>query len=479
MTNSSRAGDPTRAARIAVIGGGIAGLAAAYAVETLARRQGRPVRVSLFESDARLGGKILTRRADGYIVEGGPDSFINQKPHGLRLCRELGLAGELMPSNDAIYKTRLLRRGRLLPYPDGFRLAVPTKIWPFVVSPLISPLGKLRMAMDLVLPARRSDEDESLAQFITRRLGREALDRIAGPIMSGIFVADPDRMSVQSTFPMFVELERKYGSLTRGIRMARRNAPPRTKDTPEGIFTGLRPGMDALVDTLASRIGGEVRTGVVVRALRRMPDGAFELTLDPGGPAGADAVILATPSFAAADLVEGLHEDLARALREIRYVSSATVSLAYRAEDAADCPDGGGFGFVVPRDEPAGLLAFTWSSRKFDGRAPDGRHLVRAFIGGSRHEELAGLPDDGMLDLVRNELARILRLRAEPLAVWISRWPKGNPQFDVGHLRRVDAMDRMTAEIPGLALAGGAYRGVGIPDCIKSAEAAAERVILW
>jgi oxygen-dependent protoporphyrinogen oxidase len=462
--------------RIAVIGGGIAGLAAAHLAGQRARKTGRPVQVTLFEREPRLGGKILTQRADGFIVEGGPDSFINQKPHGLQMCRDLGLGADLLPSNDATYKTRLLRRGRLLPYPDGFRLAVPTKIWPFVTSPLISPLGKLRMGLDLFLPPRKSVADESLADFITRRLGREALDRIAGPIMSGIFVADPERMSVQSTFPMFVELERKYGSLTRGIRIARRKAAAHGAGAASSVFTGLRPGMDALVDALASRIGTDARTGVAVRALQRA-EGGFELTLDPGGAFRADHVILAAPAYAAADLVEPLHPALAAALRGIRYVSSATVSLAFRGEDAAECPDGGGFGFVVPRSEPAQLLAFTWSSRKFDGRAPEGRHLVRVFIGGSRHEELAGLPEDDLVRIARSEIGRILRLRAEPLAVWVSQWPKGNPQFDVGHLDRVGDMERMATEIPGLHLAGSAYRGVGIPDCIKSAQTAVDAVL--
>ncbi|OQW97610.1 MAG: protoporphyrinogen oxidase [Verrucomicrobia bacterium A1] len=461
--------------RIAVIGGGIAGLAAAYAAGRRAREAGRPVEIALFERDARLGGKILTQRAGGFIVEGGPDSFINQKPHGLQLFRELGLGGELMPSNDATYKTRLLRKGRLLAYPEGFRLAVPTKIWPFVTSPLISPLGKLRMGLDLFLPARTSTADESLADFITRRLGREALDRIAGPIMSGIFVADPEKMSVQSTFPMFVELERKYGSLTRGIRIARKKAAAHGTGATSSVFTGLRPGMDALVVALASRIGADARTGTAVRALRRTT-GGFELTLDPGGAFAADRVILAAPAYASADLVAEIHPTLAAALRGIRYVSSATVSMSFRREDAAECPDGGGFGFVVPRTEPAQLLAFTWSSRKFDGRAPEGRHLVRAFIGGSRHEELAGLPEDELVRITRGEIGRILRLRAEPESVWVSQWPKGNPQFDVGHLDRVGEMERMAAEIPGLHLAGSAYRGVGIPDCIKSARAAVDAV---
>lgn len=462
--------------RVAIIGGGVAGLSAAFYLQKKARAAGHPVAITLFEAAPRLGGKLLTRRPEGFVVEGGPDSFINQKPQGLQLCRDAGLGDELLPSNDATYKTRLLRNGRLLPFPEGFRLAVPTRIWPFVRSPLISPLGKLRMGLDLVIPRRRSTADESLADFITRRLGREALERIAGPIMSGIFVADPERMSVQSTFPMFVELERKYGSLTRGIRIARRHAAARGA-VAQSVFTALRGGMEALIEALAHRFDGAVRTGCEVRGLVRMPEGGFRLELADGPAFEADEVIVAAPAYAAAELIAPLHAPLAAGLRAIRYVSSATISLSYRDADVAACPDGGGFGFVVPRNEPAQLLAFTWSSRKFDGRAPAGQHLVRAFIGGSRHEELAERPEAEMLRIVQDELRRILHIRAEPSGVWISRWPKGNPQFDVGHLDRVAELERQAAEVPGLHLVGSAYRGVGIPDCARSALAAVERIL--
>ena len=458
--------------RVTIIGGGIAGLAAAFYLQTKARERGQEVACTLVEASPRLGGKILTERWNDFVIDGGPDSFINQKPQGLQLCRDLGLESELLPSNDEVYKTRLVRNGRLIPFPDGFRLAVPTRLLPFLRSPLLSPFGKLRMGFDLVLPARRDTSDESLAQFITRRLGREALENIAGPIMSGIYVSDPERMSVISTFPMFVELERKYRSLTLGIIKARRAR----RKPAESIFTSLRGGMGTLVDRLAQRLEGRVLTGTEVRSVARNGN-EYQCGLSSGEVVASDDLIVATPAFSAADLLEPLHSRLAMQLREIRYVSSAVVNLVYPDSVMKTCVDGGGFGFVVPRRESCRLLAFTWSSKKFDHRAPAGYQLVRVFVGGSRHEELVSLGDDALLDLIRAELAATLKITQAPERSWIFRWPRANAQFDVGHQDRVAEMARLAAEVPGLHLAGGAYRGVGIPDCTKSALAAVEKII--
>jgi protoporphyrinogen/coproporphyrinogen III oxidase len=464
--------------RVVVVGGGIAGLATAFYLLRRARESGMPVHCTLLEKDRRLGGKIVTTRERGFIIEGGPDSFISQKPEGAQLCRDAGLGGDLLPSNDAVYRTRLLRNGRLIPFPDGFRLAVPTKLWPFVKSPLLSPLGKLRMGLDLVLPPRRETSDESLADFITRRLGREALERIAGPIMSAIYVADPERMSVQSTFPMFVELERKYGSLTRGIIRARRAAAAaRPGRAPPAVFTSLRDGMGSLVEALARALdGAEVRTGVEVGTVERTGEGGYRLALTDGVTLEADALVLATPAMETARLVAPWQPALAADLSAIRYVSSATINLAYRDADLAGVTGGGGFGFVVPRDEPAGILAFTWSCRKFDGRAPEGCQLVRAFVGGARHEESSRLPEAALISLVRDELRRVMGITADPVGAWVYPWPEGNAQFDVGHLDRIDRIERTAAATPGLHLVGGAYRGVGIPDCARGAKKAAETI---
>lgn len=466
--------------RVVIVGGGIAGLAAAFYLQRRSREAGVPVSCVLIERERRPGGKVVTERTDGCILEGGPDSFINQKPHGLQLCRDLGLASDLLPSNDATYRTRLLSGGRMVPFPEGFRLAVPTRFWPFLKSPLLSWPGKIRMGFDFFLPRRRDPSDESLTQFVSRRLGREALERIAGPIMSGIYVSDPDRMSVHSTFPMFVELERKYGSLIRGILASRRaSAARRGRSESSSIFTSLRNGMASLVESILAQFEGEVRTGATVRAVSRR-DGRFLVTVESDGTAvtqEADELILATPAYEAARLVGELHPRLAAALGAIRYVSSAVVTLAYPEQVLARAPDGGGFGLVIPKREAAKIMAVTRSDRKFEHRAKEGFGLLRVFIGGARNPELADLPGGDLLALAKAEVAMLFGIGDKPHLERVWRWSAGNPQFDVGHLERVGEMERMAREVPGLHLVGGAYRGVGIPDCTKGALAAVGSIL--
>lgn len=468
MTAPSR---PVR--RIVVVGGGIAGLSTAYYLRRLARPDGAGASVVLLERDRRPGGKIVTHRVDGLVVEGGPDSFFNEKPQAAALCRDIGLADELLPSNDATYSLRLLWRGHLVPYPRGFRLAVPTAVGPFLATRLISPAGKLRMAMDLLLPRRREQADESLASFVRRRLGREALDRLAGPILAAIHVGDPERMSMQAILPMFLELERRFGSLIRGIRAARRARAAR--DAPSPMFTTLRSGMITLAERLGALLGDALQLGAEAIALNPRP--GWVVRLADGRAWEADHVVLAVPPRTAAAWLAPFHAGLAAELQAIRHVSSATVSMAFDDNAVAECPDGGGFGFVALIGEPSPLMAFTWSSRKFDGRAPPGRHLVRAFVGGPGRERLALQPEADLVEMVRAEVTRLLRIRTEPSAVWVHRWPDANPQYDVGHLDRVDRIERLAADLPGLHFAGGAYRGVGIPDCIRQGRAVAERIL--
>jgi protoporphyrinogen/coproporphyrinogen III oxidase len=465
--------------RVAIVGGGIAGLSAAYYVEKAARAAGRPAECTVLEADRRVGGKIVTERVEGgYVVEGGPDSFVTDKPWGLELCYELGLQDDLIPCRHTPRSIYMLRGGRPRAMPAGFRLGIPTQIAPFLFTSLFTPLGKLRMGLELFVPARRDPGDESLAGFVRRRLGRECLERMAGPLMAGIFVSDPERLSLASSFPRFQKMEREHGSLIRAMRAAKKRGPPppgRFRAAGGAMFNSLKAGMGRLIDELAGRLAGPVRCGARAVRLARAGSG-FRVETEGAGLVEADAVVLALPAFAAADLVREVQPDLAQALRGIRYVHSAVVSLAYRRADIPPSLPLDAFGLVVPSSEPNRMIACTWSSVKFDHRAPADGVLMRVFVGGHRSPENANQDEAALVRLAREEMQAVYGLAAEPLFARVHRWLDGNPQFDVGHLERVDAMEKMAAAIPGLVLAGSAYRGVGIPDCVHSGQRAAERL---
>ncbi len=475
---------------ITIIGGGIAGLATAFYLQQKSRESGHPINYTLLESGPRFGGKITTDKVDDFIIEGGPDSFLTQKPWGLQLCRDLGLTNRLIPTNDHRRNIYVLNKGKLTPFPGGYRLTVPTEFVPFALSSLISLWGKLRMGFDLFIPPRRETGDESLADFIRRRLGAEALDKIAGPMMAGIYVADPERLSIDSTFPMFVDMEKKYGSLIKAMQVSKkrsaashngsngsRSAPAsgHGPGQPEAMFTSLRGGMSELVDTLVKQLTGDLRLNCGVTGLRYLSPG-FEISLNTAETLRTDGVVLAVPAYTAARLVEPFAPELAARLRQVRYVSTATVSLGYRQEDMAG-QSLNGFGFMVPKSEKRQILACTWSSTKFNHRAPLAGGLVRVFVGGDDHERLVDLPDTDLLALARAEVSATMSLKAIPAVQRIFRWPKGNPQYDVGHLDRVAEMEQLAANLPGLHLTGSAFRGIGIPDCVKSALATVESLM--
>jgi oxygen-dependent protoporphyrinogen oxidase len=476
--------DSQHPSRVAVIGGGIAGLATAYYLQEKARQAELPLQYTLIESAPALGGKISTDLRDGFVIEGGPDSFITQKPAALQLCRELGLEDQLLGTNDAQRKVYVLDGGRLRALPDGVMLVIPTRFTPFALSPLISIPGKLRMGMDLFIPARHENGDESLADFIRRRLGQEALDKIAEPLMAGIHVADPESLSLQATFPRFIQLEQKYGSLIKGMLAQKaRRAEPGHNGTERklSLFMTLRSGLHELVDALAARLEGELLTGTRVVGLERTEaeptagDARYRLRLADGRVLPADAVVLATPAYVSADLVEPMHSKLAEGLRGIRYVSTATVSLGFRRAEFEHPLDG--FGFVVSAREKTRLMACTWTSTKFNEFAPDQHVLVRCFLGGHRNQELVDLPDESLVELARDELRWVMGVHAEPVITRVYRWPRANPQYDVGHLERADCLEALAAELPGLYLTGSAYRGVGIPDCIEQGRKTAELLV--
>lgn len=456
-------------ARIVIVGGGIAGLATAYSLQKEAAAHELDLALTLVERDTRLGGKVVTDTPGGFVIEGGPDSFITQKPWALELCRELGLEERLVGTNDGPRTTYVLRGGKLRKMPDGMMMIIPTRFMPFVTSGLISWRGKLRMGLDLLIPPRRDDADESLAHFIRRRLGEEALDVLAEPLMAGIHVSDAETLSLQAAFPRFIDTERRYGSLTRGMVAARRASAAQAKDHPADKITAfmtLQRGLQEIIGALEQAIHADVRLSTGVTGLAIDPDGTYHLTLSDGARLEADAAVLATPAYVSAELLRDAAPEIAAKLDTIRYVSTATISLGYDAS-AFEHPLNG-FGFVVPRSEPTRLLACTWTSTKFPQRAAPGTVLLRAFVGGPRREDLTMLDDGALVRLVREELETIMGVHAAPTVARVFRWHRANPQYEVGHLDRVSEIEALCP--PGLYLTGSAYRGVGIPDCIRQGQ---------
>ena len=460
--------------KLAVIGGGITGLAAAHRAVELARERSTELELTLVEARDRLGGTIATDHAGGFLVEAGPDSFLSEKPWALALCRRLGVEHRLVRTDDRFRRVFVWRAGRLHPLPDGFQLLAPTKLGPFVRSGHFSWPGKLRMAFDLVLPRSVSD-DESLGAFVRRRLGREALERVAQPLVAGIYTADPDDLSLAATMPRFSELERRERSVILGLWRANRRAPQAgTSGARWSLFVTFQNGMEELVTALAARLPpGSVMLKHRVDGIERR-GGGWRVLGGLGPALEADHVIVAAESYTASRLVRYVDPALATLLGEIPYASSATVTFGFRRAEVPHPLDG--FGFVVPRTERRAVLACTFSSVKYPGRAPEGHALLRCFMGGALNERMLESDDPALVAGARDELRQALGITAEPVLTRVARWTKAMPQYHVGHAGRIEAIEQCAAALPGLRLAGGAYRGVGIADCVRSGEAAAERV---
>ncbi len=460
--------------RVAIIGGGIAGLSAAFYLEQH-RRRGAQLAYTLYETSKRLGGVIQTERtSDGFLVEAGPDSFLSEKPWASDLCRELGIEDQLIGSNDATRQTWIFAGGRLHPLPEGLQFLVPTRLWPILTTNLFSLGTKFRIVAEFFQRPRAAAEDESAATLVERHFGREVVERLADPLLAGVYGGEAERLSARAVLPRLVAMEEQYGSLARGVL---RNTTPRSGHAAAGsIFTTLRGGMQQLVNTIAARLdSAAVRAGVAVRRVSRR-DSSWMVDAAPG--AGSfDSVILALPAFAAAELLDERNPELSAGLRQISYSSSVTVALAF---DAAQVEMRGralpsGFGFLVPRGEGKRILACTFVHNKFAGRAPEGRLLLRAFLGGSADAEALELSDECVLRVVRQELSEILGLGAEPLFALIHRWPRAMAQYEVGHLERVAEIERLRLAQQGLYLIGNAYAGIGVPDCVRMGKEAAEK----
>lgn len=459
--------------RIAIIGGGISGLAAAFALEQH-RRAGAPVDYVLYESSPRLGGVLRTEKIDGCLVEAGPDSFITEKPWATDLCRALGIGNELIGSNDADRKTYILTRGKLVVMPDGLMFMVPTKILPTGLSPLFSLKTKLRMAREFFHPPRAVDHDESVAAFVERHYGSEMVDRLADPLLSGVYGGEAASLSVRAVLPRFAEMERTHGSLGRAMLAGRKkmSAGPRKPAPP--LFTSLKDGMQHLAETVVSKLSPKsLLTNAPAQSVQ--PEAGGWLVSAGLQSDQFDGVIIALPGGAAAQVLRLATPELSAELAAVQYSSSITVGLGYDRDVRESLPPG--FGFLVPRSEGKRLLAATFVHNKFPHRAPDDRALLRCFFAGRNAEDLWPLSDDRIIGIVRTELQQILGLRAEPLFARVYKWKSAMAQYGVGHLDRLDRIERLRQQLPGLALAGNAYRGIGVPDCIRSGTTAAKQLV--
>jgi oxygen-dependent protoporphyrinogen oxidase len=459
----------TRTVQVAVVGGGITGLAAA---ERAAEQLGRD-EVLLLEAGGRLGGKVATQHVDGYVVEGGPDCFLATKPWGLDLCRRLGIADRLRPTNPAFRRSFVKRGGRLHELPDGVTGLVPSRLAPLLTTRILSPGGRARAALEPLVGRRRAGREESVAQFVTRRFGREAYDWLVEPLLSGIFAGDGEALSLDATFPQLAETEARHGSLLWPMLKARfaRSGPPAA---PSGFVTPAG-GLAELVDALEARLGPEaIWLDAPAAALRRLPAG-YRLDVADGRTVEASAVILALPAFAAARLLAPWDEALAGTLADIPFVSTATVSVAFpRSAVPRPLP---GSGYVSPRAEGGSVVACTWTSNKFPARVPEGGVLLRFFLGRAGQETVPRDRDEALRCIVRDELAAVHGITGEPLFWRIFRWPDALPQYTVGHRARLDVIATRLRQVPGLHLAGASYRGVGIPDCVASGWAAADAAV--
>jgi len=478
-----------------VVGGGVAGLTAA-----LELAEGG-ARVTVVEGSGCFGGKIQTSRVDGLVIEAGADSFLSSKPAGLALCRRLGIDDRLVNSRPDDRRTFVWSRGRLRELPEGLVLGSPARAWSLLRSGLLSPAGAARLVADLAVPRRKPDGDgrssgrsgateESVAEFFTRRLGGEAYTRVVEPLLAGIHAGDAARLSLPATFPRFVEMEQEHGGLVRATLAGRAPKPFRRKGNrptaagpagpvPEGRtpFVSFETGMAELIEALVAKLGAlgvDLRTGQPVTAIRAV-EGGYEMVLGTDGTLPAAVVVLATPAPVTATLVRNLCPAAAAGLEEIEHASTATVSLAYRTDDVGAVP--AGYGFVVPRAEGRHLLAGTWGSNKWPGRAPAGQVLLRGYVGGVGRESVLDVDDDGLVHLVRAELGALAGIRGSPVHCEVHRYPAGMPQYTVGHLGRVERIRNALAGCPGLTVTGAAYGGVGVPDCIADAQRTAADVL--
>lgn len=455
---------------IVIAGGGITGITAAYRLQQAAKAAGADARIIVVEKEKRLGGKVQTDLVDGFVIEHGPDSYIVHKPWMRDLCHELGLP--TVGTDPTVKTTYIYGGGRMEPLPVGMQIMIPTEIWPFLKSRLISPLGKLRAGLEPLVPKRQSEADESIGSFVSRRFGREVMENIAGPLMGGIYGGDWDSVSINATFPMFPKMEREQGSLLLGAMRSKANKP---KGPTGSAFNTVPVGLEAAIEALIQASPGvEYRTGTTMTSATPASDGkGYTVLLDGEEQLLADAVVLAVPAYVASSLVGGYLPEVAEELDTIPYGNSCVMALAYDRADVKHPLDASGF--LVPHTEPLEVTAGTWVSVKWPHAAPEGKVLMRCFLGRAGGKDWTQESDETIIATVRQGLAKVMGLEAEPLLTRIFRWRRAMSQYRVGHLDRMDRVDRLMEQMPGLYLAGAAYRGVGLPDCVREGTQAAKK----
>ena len=473
--------------RVVIVGGGVSGLSTAWILNEQARQAGVSIQITVLEGAERFGGKVRTDFVDGYgdqpfIIEAGPDSFLTQKPWALKLARKLGLDKDILGTNDKVRNIYVLSKGHPIKLPEGVLLVVPTKIWPFVMSPLISVWGKLRMGMDLILPAKKDNDDEALGDFVRRRLGKEALDKIAEPLMAGIYNAEVDKQSILATFPRFREVEQHHGSLIRGMvaqKAKAPSAPPAPGDkTRVSMFVSFKQGTEAfiraLVDSLTTQENVALSSVSPVQAISRNgTQNPYQVELADGRILDADDIVLTCPAKVAASLLAPIVAPATKLLESIRYVSTGAMAVGVKSSDILKPVNG--FGIVVPSSENRPINAITVASTKFDHRAPTGYALLRVFFGGARSPKTMDLSDAELEAMVQEQLEDLIGLQGKPLFTRIQRWDGANPQYDVHHL---DLCDRIDSSLPdGIWVTGCSYRGVGMPDCVYQSELLVNRML--